>query len=125
MLAIFKRRFRFLLLTEYTRSLVLRTTVARLPVPFSSKSSISSAGPASSATSSYKFMWQDKLVRESAKQGNDKVARNMESAHPTAVAKGEVGIREKKAAPTLKEFPKEDFLALRDNQRIKSLIRPR
>jgi len=52
----------------------------------------------------YKFMWQGKLVRESTKQGNDKVARQMESAHRTSLAKGEVGIREKKAAPTLKEF---------------------
>jgi hypothetical protein len=45
----------------------------------------------------YKFMWQGKLVRESTKQGNDKVARNMESAHRTSLAKGEVGLREKKA----------------------------
>lgn len=52
----------------------------------------------------YKFMWQGKLVRESTKQGNDKVARQMESAHRTALAKGEVGIREPKAVPTLKEF---------------------
>ena len=28
----------------------------------------------------YKFMWQGKLVRESSKQGNDKVARQMEAA---------------------------------------------
>jgi integrase len=52
----------------------------------------------------YKFMWDGKLVRESTKQGNDKVARQMESAHRTSLAKGEVGIREKKVAPTLKEF---------------------
>lgn len=52
----------------------------------------------------YKFMWQGKLVRESTKQGNDKVARQMESAHRTSLAKGEVGIREKKPAPTLNEF---------------------
>ena len=52
----------------------------------------------------YKFMWSGKLVRESTKQGNDKVARNMESAHRTSLAKGEVGIREKIAVPTLKEF---------------------
>lgn len=52
----------------------------------------------------YKFMWQGKLVRESTKQGNDKVARQMESAHRTALAKGEVGIREPKAVPTLAEF---------------------
>jgi len=58
----------------------------------------------------YKFMWQGKLVRESTKQGNDKVARQMEAAHRTALAKGEVGIREKKPAPTLADFLKKDFI---------------
>lgn len=58
----------------------------------------------------YKFMWQGKLVRESTKQGNDKVARQMEAAHRTSLAKGEVGIREKKPAPTLKDFLKAEFL---------------
>ena len=52
----------------------------------------------------YKFMWQGKLIRESTKQGNDKVARQMEAAHRTSLAKGEVGIREKKPIPTLAEF---------------------
>jgi len=52
----------------------------------------------------YKFMWQGKLIRESTKQGNDKVARQMESAHRTALAKGEVGLREKKPAPSLAQF---------------------
>jgi integrase len=52
----------------------------------------------------YRFMWQGQEVRESSKQGNDKVARNMESAHRTSLAKGEVGIREKKVAPTFKDF---------------------
>jgi integrase len=58
----------------------------------------------------YKFMWRGKLVRESTKQGNNKVARQMESAHRTALAKGEVGIREKKAAPRLSELLNGDFL---------------
>ncbi len=52
----------------------------------------------------YKFMWNGVLVRQTTKQGNDKVARQMEAAHRTSLAKGEVGIREKKAVPTLKEF---------------------
>src|SRR5215470_10761596 len=52
----------------------------------------------------YKFMWQGKLIRESTKQGNDRVARQMESAHRTSLAKGEVGIRERKPAPMLAEF---------------------
>src|SRR5262249_48906154 len=52
----------------------------------------------------YKFMWNGELVRESSKRRNDKVARQMESAHRRSLAKGEVGIRERKVAPTLKEF---------------------
>jgi len=52
----------------------------------------------------YKFMWQGRLVRESTKQANDKVARSMESAHRTSLAKGEVGIRESKPAPILNDF---------------------
>lgn len=52
----------------------------------------------------YKFMWQGQLVRQSTKQGNDKVARQMESAHRTALAKGLLGIREKKATPSLRSF---------------------
>ena len=57
----------------------------------------------------YKFMWQGKLVRESTKQGNDKVARQIEAAHRTSLAKGEVGIRDKKPAPTLSEFCSQRF----------------
>jgi integrase len=57
----------------------------------------------------YKFMWLGKVVRESTKQGNDKVARQMEAAHRTSLAKGEVGIREKKLAPTLFEFCENRF----------------
>src|SRR5260370_40521191 len=52
----------------------------------------------------YKFMWDGALVRESTKQGNDKVARQMEAAHRTSLAKGEVGIREPRTVPTLAEF---------------------
>jgi hypothetical protein len=54
----------------------------------------------------YKFQWFGKSIRESTKQGNDKVARQMESAHRTSLAKGEVGIREKKVIPTLGSFCK-------------------
>jgi integrase len=52
----------------------------------------------------YKFVWQGKLIRESTKQGNDKVARNMESAHRTSLAKGEVGLRDKKPSISLAQF---------------------
>jgi len=57
----------------------------------------------------YKFMWNGEVIRESTKQGNQNVARNMESAHRTALANGLVGIREKKQAPILKEFCDERF----------------
>jgi hypothetical protein len=52
----------------------------------------------------YKFMWNGKLVRESTKQGNDKGARNKESAHRTSLAKGKVEIRKKRPAFILSEF---------------------
>jgi integrase len=57
----------------------------------------------------YRFQWKGELIRESTKQGNDKVARQMEAAHRTALAKGEVGIREKKTLPTLSEFCSQRF----------------
>jgi integrase len=52
----------------------------------------------------YKFMWNGKSIRESTKQTNDKVARQMEAAHRTSLAKGEVGIRDKKVVATLEHF---------------------
>jgi integrase len=52
----------------------------------------------------YKFMWAGEPVRKSTKQRNDKVARQMESAHRTSLAKGEVGIRDRRPVPTLGEF---------------------
>ena len=57
----------------------------------------------------YRFMWQKRLVRKSTRQGNDKVARQMEAAAKTILAKGLVGIREKKGAPILRDFLKNDF----------------
>jgi integrase len=48
----------------------------------------------------YKFTWNGELIRKSTKQTNKRVAEQMEAAHKTALAKGEVGIREKKPAPT-------------------------
>jgi integrase len=58
----------------------------------------------------YKFVWQGETIRESTKQGNDKVARQMEAAHRTSLAKGEVGIRDKKLVPTLGTFANSQFL---------------
>lgn len=58
----------------------------------------------------YKFTWNGEPIRESTKQGNKRVAEQIESAHKTSLAKGEVGIRDKKPAPTLQQFTERDFL---------------
>ena len=58
----------------------------------------------------YKFVWNGEPIRESTKQTNKRIAEQMEAAHRTALAKGEVGIRERKAMPTLSEFAERDFL---------------
>jgi integrase len=57
----------------------------------------------------YKFVWNGEVIRESTKQANKQVAKTIEAAHRTALAKGEVGIRERKRVPTLKEFAENDF----------------
>src|ERR1035438_1630464 len=58
----------------------------------------------------YKFTWNGTPIRETTKQTNKRVAEQMEAAHRTALAKGEVGIRDRKPAPTLVEFADQDFL---------------
>ena len=58
----------------------------------------------------YKFTFNGEAIRESTRQKNQVIARNMESAHRTSLAKGEVGIRDKKPALTLAEFAKLQFL---------------
>ena len=52
----------------------------------------------------YEFMWKGDRVRKSTGQRNPRVARQIESAHKTSLAKGEVGIRERKPVPTFQEF---------------------
>jgi integrase len=52
----------------------------------------------------YKFTFNGQAIRESTRQTNQHVARQMEAAHRSSLAKGEVGIRVKKDIPTLKDF---------------------
>jgi integrase len=52
----------------------------------------------------YKFTFNGEAIRESTRQKNQHTARQMEAAHRASLAKGEVGIRETKAAPTLSAF---------------------
>ena len=58
----------------------------------------------------YRFVWNRASIRESTKQSNKRTAEQMEAAHKTSLAKGEVGIREKKAVPTLRQFATQNFL---------------
>jgi integrase len=53
---------------------------------------------------SYKFTWNGEQIRKSTKQTNRRIAEQIEAAHKTALAKGEVGIQSRKAIPTLKAF---------------------
>jgi integrase len=57
----------------------------------------------------YKFTFNGEAIRESTRQKNQNTARQMEAAHRTSLAKGEVGIREKRTVPTLKEFCERRF----------------
>src|SRR5688500_7946569 len=52
----------------------------------------------------YQFIFNGQRVQCSTKQGNPRVARQIEAAHKTKFAKGEAGIAEPKKVPTLKEF---------------------
>ena len=52
----------------------------------------------------YQFIWNGKRIRESTRQTVKRVAEQMEAAHKATLAKGEVGIREKKPIPKLAEF---------------------
>src|SRR5215467_10450145 len=58
----------------------------------------------------YHFIFNSLHVQESTKQGNPRVARQMEAAHRTSLAKGEVGIRDKKPVPTLANFVSKEFM---------------
>lgn len=57
----------------------------------------------------YRFPWRGKAIRESTKQSNKRLAEQMEAAHKTSLAKGEVGIRDRAPVPTLKDFAEKDF----------------
>jgi hypothetical protein len=58
----------------------------------------------------YHFIFSGQHIQESSKQGNPRIARQIEAAHRTSLAKGEVGIRERKLAPTFDQFISVDFM---------------
>jgi integrase len=54
----------------------------------------------------YHFLFNGEHIQKSTKQGNPRTARQIEAAYKTALAKGEVGITERKKAPGLKDAMK-------------------
>src|ERR1700676_5193287 len=52
----------------------------------------------------YHFYFSAQHIQKSTKQGNPRVARQIEAAFMTALAKGEVDILDRKPVPTLRHF---------------------
>ncbi len=65
----------------------------------------------------YKFSFNGELVRASTKQGNQRAAEQIEAARRTGLAKGEVGIKEKKECPTIGRFAETEFLPFVEKNR--------
>jgi integrase len=59
----------------------------------------------------YRFNWHGERIRESTKQGNPRIARQIEAARRIELAKGDVGIRDRPRSPTLKDFAEGEFLS--------------
>jgi hypothetical protein len=57
----------------------------------------------------YRFTWRGRAIRESTKQSNKRLAEQMDAAHKTSLAKGEVGLRDRKPVPILKDFAEKEF----------------
>jgi hypothetical protein len=52
----------------------------------------------------YHFLFAGEHIQKSTKQGNPRTARQIEAAHRTALAKGEVGIHERKTTPEFRDL---------------------
>ena len=55
----------------------------------------------------FHFWFDGRHIQRSTKQGNPRVARQIEAAHRTALAKGNAGFAEKKSIPTIAQFCRE------------------
>jgi hypothetical protein len=71
----------------------------------------------------FSFVFRGERVQRSTRQADRKVARQMEAVHRTALAKGEVGIEERKPAPTLKDFSQRfvDYVQTRSAEKPKTI----
>ncbi len=58
----------------------------------------------------YKSSWNGETIRESTKVRNKRAAEQMEAARKTQLAKGEVGIKDRKPTATLQAFLTKSFL---------------
>lgn len=58
----------------------------------------------------YEFLFNGKRIQASTRQGNQRAAREMEAAHRTSLAKGEVGLAKRKTPPVFRELAQR-FLA--------------
>jgi integrase len=63
----------------------------------------------------YHFLFNGEHIQHSTKQGNPRTARQIEAAFKTALAKGEVGITERKKAPGFK-MAMQSFLAWSESE---------
>jgi hypothetical protein len=57
----------------------------------------------------FHFVFNGEHIQTSTEQGNRQVARDIEAARRTALAKGEAGILEKKVVPSLADFIRDRF----------------
>ncbi len=57
-----------------------------------------------STTYWYEFVFRGQRIRKSTRQRNRNTARELEAAHRSALVRGELGIKVKADAPTLREF---------------------
>jgi len=71
----------------------------------------------------FHFWFNNEHIQHSTKQGNPRTARQMEAAYKTALAKGEVGILERKPAPALKDFAQRfvDYVQTRSAEKPKTV----
>src|SRR5690348_5840782 len=58
----------------------------------------------------FKFVWRGERIQETTKQSNKRIAEQIEAARRTALAKGEVGLRDRPVIPTVQEFAAREFL---------------
>ena len=71
----------------------------------------------------FHLWFNNEHIQHSTKQGNPRTARQMEAACKTALARGEVGILERKPAPALKDFAQRfiDYVQTRSAEKPKTI----